>query len=167
MGLFGAPVAQEDHALRACHAAMASQIAVERIPNNAVRMRIGLNSGEVMVRAIPNDFAFDYTAIGSTVNLTARMETAARPGHVLMTDRTQRLVKGFVQTVDFGRVEAKGISEPVQAYELEALLKHRSRWEVRAASKLGEFVGRDREIEQLEGALVQIIASPVPLCCWG
>jgi class 3 adenylate cyclase/tetratricopeptide (TPR) repeat protein len=155
MGLFGAPVAQEDHARRACHAALAIQSAVEALQGSSVQFRIGLNSGEVVVRAIPNDFAFDYTAVGSTVHLASRMESAARPGHVLMSDRTYRLAEGFVRTLDVGGVEAKGVPEPVHAYELVDVLQDRTPWEVRSSHGLGRFVGRDRELAELEKALAR------------
>src|SRR4029434_6150895 len=98
MALFGAPIAHEDHAVRACYAALAMQEVVERHAKEPyrrrgleVQIRIGLNSGEVVVRSIDSDLHMDYTAIGQTTHLAARMEQMARPGSVLATDETLRL----------------------------------------------------------------------------
>ena len=109
MALFGAPIAHEDHAVRACYAALAMQEAMRRYAEEVRRtqgllmqMRVGLNSGEVVVRAIGNDLHMDYSAIGQTTHLAARMEQLAAPGSILLTAATLRLVEGFVQVQALG-----------------------------------------------------------------
>src|SRR5215208_179186 len=99
MALFGAPLAHEDHAVRACYAALAMQAAVKRYAAEVQRtkgvplhMRVGLNSGEVVVRAVGSDLRMDYSAIGQTTHLAARMEQMAMPGSTLLTAETLRLV---------------------------------------------------------------------------
>lgn len=153
MALFGAPVAQEDHALRACHAALALQRAIEALPGDSIRVRVGLNSGEVVVRAILNDLALDYTAVGPTVHLAARLEQMAEPGKVLISDHTERLAGGFLSVRSLGAIELRGIAEPLQVFELEGSLEERSRWEVRASQGLARFANRELEIAELEDGL--------------
>src|SRR3989449_1027512 len=111
MALFGAPIAHEDHALRACYAALAMQAAmrayteeVRRIRGLELRMRVGLNAGEVVVRAIGNDLHMDYSAVGETTHLAARMEQLATPGSTRLTAATLRLVEGLVRVTALGPV---------------------------------------------------------------
>src|SRR5215510_1942625 len=111
MALFGAPIAHEDHALRACYAALAMQeamrsttAAVRRSQGLELRMRVGLNSGEVVVRAIGNDLHMDYSAVGETTHLAARMEQLAAPGSIRLSAATLRLVEGLVQVTALGPV---------------------------------------------------------------
>jgi class 3 adenylate cyclase len=125
MALFGAPIAHEDHAVRACYAALAMQAAlrhyneaVRRSHGIAVQIRIGLNSGEVVVRAIGNDLHMDYSAIGQTTHLAARMEQLVSPGSTLLTAETLRLVEGLVQVTALGPVPVKGLDAPVEVFEL-------------------------------------------------
>src|SRR5206468_9098211 len=125
MALFGAPIAHEDHALRACYAALAMQTAlrnyadeVRRTHGMALRLRVGLNAGEVVVRAIGNDLHMDYSAVGQTVHLAARMEQLAAPGSVLLTAATLRLAEGLVRVQGLGPVPVKGLAEPVEVFEL-------------------------------------------------
>jgi class 3 adenylate cyclase len=115
MALFGAPIAHEDHAVRACYAALAMQAAlcrysaeVRRTQGVAVYFRIGLNSGAVVVRAISNDLHLDYSAIGETVHLAARMEQLAMPGTIRLTAATVRLVEGLVWVDALGSLPVKG-----------------------------------------------------------
>ena len=115
MALFGAPIAHEDHALRACYAALALQSAVRpyaeevrRRHGMALQLRVGLNAGEVVVRAIGNDLHMDYSAVGQTTHLAARMEQLATPGSVLLTAATLRLVEGLVRVSALGPVPVKG-----------------------------------------------------------
>jgi class 3 adenylate cyclase/tetratricopeptide (TPR) repeat protein len=152
MALFGAPVAQEDHALRACHAALALQQRLAELPGS-IRIRVGLHSGTVVVRAIRNDLALDYTAVGPAVHLASRLEHAARPGQTLLSDKTRRLVAGFVAAAPVGELQLRGIGDPVAAFELLDSLEDRSRWEVRAERGLSRFVGRDSELAELEANL--------------
>src|SRR4030095_11157194 len=125
MALFGAPVAHEDHALRACYAALALQGAirpyaetVRRRHGMLLQLRVGLNSGEVVVRAIGNDLHMDYSAVGQNTVLAARMEQLAAPGTILLTAATLRLVEGLVQVNALGPVPVKGLTEPVEVFEL-------------------------------------------------
>src|SRR2546428_9539520 len=125
MALFGAPVAHEDHAVRACYAALAMQEALRRYAEEVrrthglvVQIRVGLNSGEVVVRAIGNDLHMDYSAIGQTTHLAARMEQLATPGSIMLTAATLRLVEGMVQANALGPVPIKGLTEPVDVFEL-------------------------------------------------
>ena len=115
MALFGAPLAHEDHALRACYAALTMQTAmreytetVRRAHGLELRIRVGLNSGEVVVRAIGNDLHMDYSAVGQTTHLAARMEQLATPGTIRLTAATLRLVEGLVQVHDAGTHPGQG-----------------------------------------------------------
>jgi class 3 adenylate cyclase len=125
MALFGAPIAHEDHALRACYAALGMQTAmrsyteeVRRTQGLELRMRVGLNSGEVVVRAIGNDLHMDYSAVGGTTVLAARMEQTATPGTIRLSAPTLRLVEGLIQVTALGPVPVKGLTEPVEVFEL-------------------------------------------------
>src|SRR5438445_3345953 len=119
MALFGAPIAHEDHAVRACYAALRMQESVNRYAEGVrrtegvpIQIRVGLNSGEVVVGAIGNDLKMDYTAIGQTVHLASRMEQMATPGSILMTADALQLAEGYVQVKPLGPVPVKGMSEP-------------------------------------------------------
>src|SRR5882672_2898841 len=125
MALFGAPIAHEDHALRACYAALAMQAAmqpateaVRRTRGLELRMRVGLNSGEVVVRAIGNDLHMDYSAVGETTVLAARMEQMATPGSIRLTPSTLGLVDGLVRVTALGPIPIKGLGEPMAVFEL-------------------------------------------------
>src|SRR5262249_10593547 len=125
MALFGAPVAHEDHAMRACYAALAMQTAMRRYAEEVRRahglemqVRVGLNSGEVVVRAIGNDLHMDYSAVGQTTPLAARMEQLATPGTIRLTPATLRLAEGLVQVNALGQFPVKGLPEPVEVFEL-------------------------------------------------
>src|ERR1700730_12142577 len=120
MALFGAPVAHEDHALRACYAALRMQESVKRYAEGVRRtagvllqIRVGLNSGEVVVRSIGSDLHMDYTALGQTTHLAARMEQMAAPGTILLAPATLQLAEGFVQVAARGPVAVKGLPDPV------------------------------------------------------
>jgi class 3 adenylate cyclase len=143
MALFGAPMAHEDHAVRACYAALAMQKAirgyaetVRRTHDITVQIRVGLNSGEVVVRAIGNDLHMDYTAVGQTTHLAARMEQLARPGSTLLTAATLRLVEGLVQVRALGSMPVKGLNAPVEVFELVGACMLRRRFQVRVAGGL-------------------------------
>jgi class 3 adenylate cyclase/tetratricopeptide (TPR) repeat protein len=160
MALFGAPIAHEDHAVRACYAALRMHESVNRYAEEvlsghgvAVQIRVGLNSGEVVVRAIGNDLHMDYTAVGETTHLAARMEQLARPGTVLIAPATLHLVEGFVAVKSLGLVPVKGRSEPVEAYELSGFGPARTRLQAAARRGLTRFVGRNAEIEVLRRSL--------------
>jgi class 3 adenylate cyclase/tetratricopeptide (TPR) repeat protein len=162
MALFGAPVAHEDHAVRACYAALAMQEAIRRYSDAVrrghgleVQSRVGLNSGEVVVRAIGNDLHMDYSAIGQTTHLAARMEQLAPPGSIRLTADTLRLAEGFVQVTPLGPVPVKGLLDPVEVCELTGAGPARTRLQAFAARGLTPFVGRQAELEVLHQALAQ------------
>jgi class 3 adenylate cyclase/tetratricopeptide (TPR) repeat protein len=160
MALFGAPLAHEDHAVRACYAALRMQESVKRYADGVFRrygvpveIRVGLNSGEVVVRAIGSDLHMDYTAVGQTTHLAARMEQMARPGTILLAPDTLTLAEGFVQVTSRGPVPVKGLGEPIEIFELAGASPVRSRLHAAASRGLTRFVGRDAEIELLRRAL--------------
>jgi class 3 adenylate cyclase/tetratricopeptide (TPR) repeat protein len=162
MALFGAPVAHEDHAVRACYAALAMQTAMRRYAEEVRRthglemqMRVGLNSGEVVVRAIGNDLHMDYSAVGQTTHLAARMEQLAAPGSIRLTAATLRLAEGLVRANALGRFPVKGLAEPVQVFELIGVSAMRRRLQASAARGLTRFVGRQTALETLRQALAQ------------
>jgi class 3 adenylate cyclase/tetratricopeptide (TPR) repeat protein len=162
MALFGAPIAHEDHAVRACYAALAMQEALQRYAEEVrrtqgllVQMRVGLHSGEVVVRAIGNDLHMDYSAVGQTTHLAARMEQLAAPGSVLLTAATLRLVEGLVRVQALGPVPVKGLAEPVEVFELVGVTALRRRLQVAVARGLSPFVGRQSELEALQQALAR------------
>src|SRR2546428_5624491 len=118
MALFGAPLAHEDHAVRACYAALRMQEAIKRYAEGVQRtaglplqIRVGLNSGQVVVRSIGSDLHMDYSAIGQTTHLAARMEQIAMAGSILMTADTLRLAEGYVQVKPLWPVPIKGLGE--------------------------------------------------------
>src|SRR5690242_3413866 len=127
MAIFGAPLAHEDHAIRACYAALRMQDTLKRYAEEvrrthgiSVRIRVGLNSGEVVVRAIGSDLHMDYTAVGQTTHLAARMEQLADPGTTLISPSTLELAGGYVEVRSLGLVPVKGLPEPVEVFELTA-----------------------------------------------
>jgi class 3 adenylate cyclase/predicted ATPase len=159
MALFGAPLAHEDHAVRACYAALAMQEALRGTAEEArraqaaeVQVRVGLNSGDVVVRAIGNDLSMDYDAIGQTTHLAARMEQLAVPGTVRLTDATFRLAEAFVQGKSLGPTPIKGLKEPVEVFELTGATATRTRFQASVARGLTRFVGRQAEFEMLDRA---------------
>jgi class 3 adenylate cyclase len=160
MALFGAPLAHEDHAVRACYAALAMQAAVKQYATEVqrthgvpVQIRVGLNAGEVVVRAIGSDLHMDYTAVGQTTHLAARMEQMALPGSILLTQAVLRLAEGYVQVTSLGPVSVKGLVEPVEVCELVGASTLRRRLQVTAARGLTRFVGRDTEVTTLVQSL--------------
>jgi class 3 adenylate cyclase/tetratricopeptide (TPR) repeat protein len=163
MALFGAPVAHEDHAQRACHAALSVQQALGRFSEKVCgdygiefKMRIGLNSGPVIVGAIGDDLRMDYTAVGDTTNLAARMESLTRPGTVLISTNTQRLVKDYFELKALGKVQVKGKEEPQEAYELVGAGGVATRIEAAAAKGLTRFVGRKNSMAALMEAYEKV-----------
>jgi class 3 adenylate cyclase/tetratricopeptide (TPR) repeat protein len=162
MALFGAPIAHEDHAVRACFAALRMQEAVKRYAEEIqrshgvpVQIRVGLNSGEVVVRSIGSDLRMDYTAVGQTTHLAARMEQMAVPGSILISPDTMALADGYLQVKPLGPILVKGLSEPMEGYEILGAGPVRSRMEAAMARGLTRFVGREAEIEALCRALEQ------------
>jgi class 3 adenylate cyclase/tetratricopeptide (TPR) repeat protein len=177
MALFGAPLAHEDHAVRACYAALAMQDAIRRLSDEVRRshglelqIRVGLNSGEVVVRAIDNSLHMDYSAIGQTTHLAARMEQLAPPGSIRLTAATWRLAEGFIQVSALGPVPVKGLMAPVEVYELVGATAVRQRLQATVGRGLTRFVGRQPELDALgqalehagrgRGQLVAVVGEP-------
>src|SRR2546429_9080234 len=153
MALFGAPLAHEDHAVRACYAALRMQDAIKAYGDGVfrahgvnVQIRIGLNSGEVVVRAIGSDLHMDYTAVGQTTHLAARMEQLASPGSILLTPSTLNLVGGYVDVKPLGPVPVKGLAHAVERFEVIGAVQARTRFQATARHGLTRFVGRDDEM---------------------
>src|SRR5881409_3654255 len=166
MALFGAPIAHEDHARRACYAALhladelrryATELRLRQALSFSVRM--GLNSGEVVVGKIGDDLRMDYTALGHTVGLAQRMEQLAEPGRPLLTEDTAKLVTGFFALRDLGPSRVKGASEPLRLYELEGPGRLRTRFDVSRTRGLSRFVGRAVEMAALEAALERALGG--------
>jgi class 3 adenylate cyclase/tetratricopeptide (TPR) repeat protein len=160
MALFGAPLAHEDHAVRACYAALAMQEAIRRYTAEIrrdygieVQVRVGLNSGEVVVRAIGSDLRMDYSAVGQTTHLAARMEQLATPGSTRLTGETLRLAEGFVEVIPIGPIPVKGLAGPVEVFELAGPSATRTRLQAAAARGFTRFVGRGQELDHLRQAL--------------
>jgi class 3 adenylate cyclase/tetratricopeptide (TPR) repeat protein len=166
MALFGAPLAHEDHAVRACYAALRMQDTVKeyaeelrRTEGAIVQIRVGLNSGEVVVRSVGSDLRMDYTAVGQTTHLAARMEQLATPGSILLAPDALQLVEGYVRVQPLGPVQVKGLGDPMEVYELIGAGTARSRLQAAAARGLTTFVGRDAELETLRRTLEQASAG--------
>jgi class 3 adenylate cyclase/tetratricopeptide (TPR) repeat protein len=160
MALFGAPLALEDHAVRACYAALRMRDAVRRYSDALrgshgveVQIRVGINSGEVLVRSIRNDLHMDYTAVGQTTHLAARMEQLAPPGSIRITAEALGLAEGYVTVSTLGLVPVKGLSAPIEVYELTGAVGAHARFQVSARRGLSRFVGRTKEMETLGAAL--------------
>jgi class 3 adenylate cyclase len=168
MALFGAPIAHEDHAQRACYAALSLQEDLRRYANElrvekaiSFSVRMGLNSGEVVVGKIGDDLRMDYTAQGHTASLAARMEQIAEPGKTYLTEHTAKLVEGMFTLQDLGRMAVKGVKEPIGVYELGGVGRLRTRLEVsrgprvlavrRARRRDGEPPGSSGECDRREG----------------
>lgn len=160
MALFGAPVAHEDHAVRACYAGLRMQerisryaIEVQRVHAVPLTMRVGINSGEIVVSSIGNDLFVDFTVIGQTAHLAARMEQLAMPGSVLATADTFRLVEGYVEGKPLGPIPVKGLGHPIEVYEITGGGAERTRLQAAASRGLTRFVGRAIEKNLLRQAL--------------
>src|SRR5499426_3492707 len=160
MALFCAPLAHEDHAVRACYAALRMQERIGRYGDEVqrkhgvpVQIRVGINSGDVVVRSIGSDLHMDYTAVGQTTQLAGRMEQMAKPGSILMTGATLALAEGYVRVRSLGPVPIKGFGEPVEVFELLGAAASRTRLQISAARGLTRFIGREAEMDQLRRAL--------------
>lgn len=160
MAIFGAPIAHEDHARRACYAALqmlddvaeyAAELRREKGLNFSTR--IGINSGEVVAGAIGGGGGSSYTAIGHTVGLAQRMEALAEPGKAYLTESTAELARGYLDLRDLGEFEIKGASRPVQVFELAGVGQARSRLDLARERGFSQFVGRESELDRLDEAL--------------
>ena len=166
MALFGAPVALEDHALRAVMAALMIQETInaynEQLKSERdveIRLRLGLNTGLVVVGRIGDDLRMDYTAVGDTTNVAARLQSLAEPGTILIGEATQRLVEGYTHNAAQGPVQVKGRTEAVQVYEVTGRRRRRSRLEVSIERGLTPLVGRERELSLLHDCLTRAKAG--------
>jgi hypothetical protein len=170
MALFGAPIAHEDHAQRACHAALVLRDALRGYTHQLRRergldfaVRIGLNSGAVVVGRIGDDLRMDYTAQGHTVGLASRMEHLAEAGSVYVTEHTAAIATGFFRFADLGLFTIKGVREPLRVYALQDVGALRTRFDLSRARGFSRFVGRDDEREILEEALRRAAAGAAPI----
>jgi class 3 adenylate cyclase len=165
MALFGAPLAHEDHAQRACHAALSAMNDLHayagalRARGLELSVRMGINSGEVVVGKIGDDLRMDYTAQGHCVGLAARMEQLAAPGTVLLTESTAQLVEGFFALADVGPRSMKGVSAEIRTFELRGIGPRRTRLDGSALRGLSRLIGRETELTWLDGILARSIAS--------
>jgi class 3 adenylate cyclase/tetratricopeptide (TPR) repeat protein len=166
MALFGAPLAHEDHAVRACYAALDMQAAIRRYAEKVrrthgveVQIRVGLSSGEVVVGTIRTDLRMDYTAQGRTAHLAARMEQLATPGTIRLTVDTLRLAEGYFEVKSLGLVPVKGLEQPIDIYELIGARPRIARFHNAAARGLTRFVGRENELEALSQVLARTAAA--------
>src|SRR5271156_5037255 len=161
--LFGAPVAHEDHAQRGLYAALRVQEEMARYSaglraagNPPVEIRVGLNTGEVVVRSIRTDDAHtEYTPIGHSMSLAARMQTLAPTGSIVITEQTQKLTAGYFDLKPLGPARIKGVTDPINVYQVMGIAPLRTRLQMSASRGLSKFVGRGAELEQLDKALDQ------------
>jgi len=160
MALFGAPLAHEDHAVRACYAALDMQASMLRYSEElqdhqglSLKIGVGLNSGEVVVRTIGNDLHMEYSAVGQTTNLSAKMQAAAKPATILITKETARLVEGLVETESLEPVRVEGIVDPIEAFELLDVTSSARRLQVSIAQGLTRFVGRETEFATFQSVI--------------
>ena len=165
MALFGAPVAHEDHGRRACHAALAAMDELRayadtlRARGIELAVRMGINSGEVVVGKIGDDLRMDYTAQGHSVGLAARMEQLAAPGTILLTDTTARLVEGFFVLEEAGLQSVKGVTAPIRVVELRGIGPARTRLEASGPRGLSRLIGRNTELAWLDGIFSRSVGS--------
>jgi class 3 adenylate cyclase/tetratricopeptide (TPR) repeat protein len=177
MAVFGAPIAHEDHANRACYAAlqMLDDVGVyaaelRRAEGLSFSVRVGINSGEVVAGAIGTGSQGDYTAIGHTVGLAQRMEALAEPGKAYLTEETAQLAAGYLEVEDLGEFEIKGASKPIRVFELAGVGRARSRLDLSRERGFSRFVGRNGEMatfeealeraDRGEGGVVAVVADP-------
>jgi class 3 adenylate cyclase/tetratricopeptide (TPR) repeat protein len=166
MALFGAPLAHEDHAVRACYAALRMQAQVTTFGDEVQRslglplqIRVGLNSGAVVARSIGRDLSFTYTAVGQTVHLASRMEQMAKPASILATESTVALVRGRVAARALGLVPVRGLQTPVEVHEISGAVPIRSRLDAASPRARSPLVGREAELERLDQAIDAMLAG--------
>ena len=155
VAIFGAPQALEDHALRACFAALAMLTETKSI-SEAILIRVGLHSGEVLLEIISDQQHLEYDITGPVVNLAARMEQTAKPGTIQMTRDTLQLVEHYAQAAPLGHIQVKGFQQPIDAYELKAIQEKKSLYTIKKRPVSIPFVGRDNELKLLETLLEQV-----------
>ena len=161
--LFGAPIAHEDHPQRALYAALRMQEEMRGYSDQVrlkhgipLQMRVGINTGEVVVRSIrKDDLHTDYVPVGHSTNLAARMEQMANPGSIVISEYTQKLTEGYFELKALGAADIKGVEEPLNVYEVLGAGPLRTRLQVAARRGLSRFVGRHAELDQMQQALAQ------------
>ena len=161
MALFGAPIAHEDHSRRAALSTIGLQQRLKEVALGSpygvdCQFRIGINSGLVVVGSIGDNLRMDYSAIGDTTNLAARLQTQAEPGEILVSETTARLVEGYIRLESLEPVEVKGKTEPIPIYKVLGTLPRRSPIVSRSERTLSQFVGRERELATLEELFTQV-----------
>ncbi|SDC68317.1 Double zinc ribbon [Variovorax sp. CF079] len=167
LALFGAPIAHEDHSQRALYAALRMQDEMRRYADRvrlaqgiALQLRVGVNSGEVVVRAIrTEDLHTDYDPVGNSIHIASRMEGIAVPGSIVASERTRKLSEGYFAFKALGATPIKGLPEPLAVFEVLGLGPLRTRLQVAASRGVARFVGRARELEQLREARAQAQAG--------
>src|SRR2546425_8001881 len=165
MALFGAPLAHEDHARRAVLAALDIRRALNDRPLQLsgrlvpVSLRLGLHTGFVVFGAIGDNLRMDYTAVGDTTHLAARLQQLAEPGAIVVSDATARLVRGYASLAALGPVQVRGRSTPVEIYHVTGPGTRRSALEATGERPLSAFVGRERELRLLENLLAEVEAG--------
>jgi class 3 adenylate cyclase len=164
MALFGAPVSWEDHAIRACHAALSMLDLVRHYGDDIqrqygvpIQLRIGLNSGEVALSVSGHGLHMSYTAVGQPVHIAARMEQMAKPGSVLATAETVRLAEGHVEARPIGPVRVKGFDRPIEVAEIARLPTRGSRFDRAPIRATTPFIGRDAELAKLLAAFDAVV----------
>jgi tetratricopeptide (TPR) repeat protein len=164
MALFGAPISWEDHAVRACHAALSMQDLVRHYGDDIqrscgvpIQIRVGLNSGDVVLSVSGHGLHVSYTATGQTVHIAARMEQMAKPGSVLATEETVRLAEGYIEARSIGPVTVKGFDRPVDVAEIGRLANRLSRFDTAPMRAMTPFTGRETELQQLIDAFNQLV----------
>jgi class 3 adenylate cyclase/predicted ATPase len=165
--LFGAPIAHEDHAQRALYTALRMQEEARRYADKLriekgapIQIRVGLNTGEVVVRSIrKDDLHTDYVPVGHSTGVAARMESLASPGSIVVSEHTHKLTDGYFQFKALGAVKVKGVSDPLNIYEVLGVGPLRTRLQVAIRRGLAKFVGRQNELAQLQKALEQAKAG--------
>jgi class 3 adenylate cyclase/tetratricopeptide (TPR) repeat protein len=166
MAIFGAPIAHEDHAQRACYAALHMHRELEHDQDLDLAVRIGINSGEVVVGSIGDDLGMAYTALGHSVDLAQRMEQLAEPGSAYVTEFTAPLVDGYLTLEPVGEFDVKGSSRPLGVHKLTGVGPARGRLDVSRARGLSRFVGREAEERALDealagqGGVIAIVGEP-------
>ncbi|MFC1858192.1 adenylate/guanylate cyclase domain-containing protein [Thermodesulfobacteriota bacterium] len=163
MALFGAPVAHEDHTQRACYASLAMQSALRQYGEKLkqdfgidFKMRMGLNSGPVIVAAIGDDLRMDYTAVGDTTNLASRMEGLATPGSIMVSKKTYKIARDFFEFKPMGKVQVKGKDEPQKTYQLIKAGDIETRIKASVTKGLTKFVGRKNSMGTLVEAFEMV-----------
>jgi class 3 adenylate cyclase/predicted ATPase len=164
--LFGAPVAHEDHPQRAVHAALAARDDLRRRDEHlrrqgraGVEVRIGINTGEVVMRSVQTGGHTEYSPIGHVINVASRMQSAAPADGIVVSEDTRRLIEGYFELHALGPTEVRGISEPIDIYEVVGVGALHGHFDLATRRGLTKFVGRERELEQMKHALQQAIGG--------